>query len=180
MPCRVAHRIDRVCPNGPGQPGPTTLQRRARCFQKRTGSTGCAPTARVNRGRRHCNGEHGDSISHYRCCCCCYCCCCVRFFHFCVKATRTMHAQCSPTARVDRSHWHTGSTGCARPGSTGADDLARKLLVHRSSAKNRNNAMPSRDQFLETTPNVAKTPTAKQAFSVDWAPSPSNRHPLPL
>ena len=46
--------------------------------------------------------------------------------------------------------WHTGSTGCARPGSTGADDLALKLLVHRSSAKNRNNAMPSRDQFLET------------------------------
>ena len=27
-----AHRIDRVCPNGPGQPGPTTLQRRARRF----------------------------------------------------------------------------------------------------------------------------------------------------
>ena len=32
LPCRVAHRIDRVCPNGPGQPGPTTLQRRARRF----------------------------------------------------------------------------------------------------------------------------------------------------
>ena len=36
-----------------------------------------------------------------------------------------------------------------RPGSTGADDLALKLLVRRSSAKNRNNATPSRDQFLE-------------------------------
>ena len=28
-----------------------------------TGSTGCAPTARVNRGRRHFNGEHGVSKS---------------------------------------------------------------------------------------------------------------------
>ena len=98
-----AHRIDRVCPNGPGQPGPTTLQRRARRF------------------------HIALSVLLLLLLLLLY-----SFFHFCAKATSCAHvynARLNALAMspqrpgstgaddlaipLTRMHWHTGSTGCA-------------------------------------------------------------------